>query len=162
MGWRNLRVVVGLDLPLSAARTAFRRDPAGWLPDAFRDDEGRWLVHLWAGRVGMVVPATVTRPHRERDGLWRLVRFEPASVEPCGVLAPSFEGDLGVCTDDSGEVSLVLRGRYRPPVGPLGGLADRIAFGRVARSTARGLLVGIAGRLHDSAHPKASAPHAVV
>lgn len=146
---RALVVEEPVALEPHAAQAAFRAEPDAWLPvpSCPSTDGSGWRVYLWAGPVGMLVPTAIARPHREADGLWRVVRFEP---EPAGVgrLAPSFSGDLGVRTTPAG-VAVALRGHYRPPAGIAGSVADRLVASRLARATARRLVASVARRLED-------------
>ncbi|HUG32526.1 MAG TPA: hypothetical protein VMM14_06505 [Acidimicrobiia bacterium] len=52
-----------------------------------------------------------------------------------GLLFPELSADLILSQGGSAVTNLTLRGTYKPPLGPLGRLADRVILGRVADAT---------------------------
>jgi hypothetical protein len=51
------------------------------------------------------------------------------------LLFPELNADLILSKAGSEQTNLTLRGTYKPPLGPLGRLADRAVLGRVAEAT---------------------------
>lgn len=76
------------------------------------------------------------------------------NAEPLRKAFPSFEGylEFDQCAGDYGQLTLV--GRYRPPLGPMGAVADTFALGSVAQVTADVLLDRVCDGL--SRHPDIS------
>lgn len=52
-----------------------------------------------------------------------------------GLLFPELNADLVLSKSGPRETTLMLRGTYRPPLGALGRLADRVGLSRVAHAT---------------------------
>lgn len=132
------------------------------------DDEvtadGSFLLHL--GGPGSGLPVKHVRVHTgvattvdRVEGRLRLpLRWQ---ADPAAVLYPAFEGALELYTSGSHQADLVLVGSYRPPLGPVGELADVVALGRVADRTAQRLVTALAGQLRaalPAADPDAPPP----
>lgn len=62
-------------------------------------------------------------------------------------LFPTFDADLQLSPIGSTQTQLILRGRYRPPIGTLGRHADQLLLHRVADATIRAFLTDIASDL---------------
>jgi len=74
--------------------------------------------------------------------------------EPTGSLArcyPALDARLALTAIDDTSSLLTLSGRYRPPMGAFGAVADRAALHRVAESTARGVVRRLTALLADRA-----------
>lgn len=122
---------------------SFRGDPAGWLPELTQPGQGhgRWRTYLWGGEVGVLVDLSLGEASAQGTTTLRRIAWDAGSWR-----VPTFDGDLGLRVED-GAAALLLRGRYRPPGGPLGRLADRLLLHRLASSTLDRLLADIAERL---------------
>lgn len=135
----DLDGVLGAAVQSTSADGRLRRkvSPPGW-PDAL----GR-SVFL---RVGPV--------RRHTAGL--LVAFSWESIG-APALFPRLEADIEVVPYGTSETSLVLRGRYDPPAGPLGRRLDDLVLHRIALATIRSFLETVRDRL-DPAAASQSAP----
>ena len=87
------------------------------------------------------------------DLIWRPVRDSR--------LLPIFDGSLEL-TPDGSHTRLHLCGTYRPPLGLVGALFDRIAGHRLARPSVAALLRTVAQRLDDEAFRTAPGARIVV
>jgi hypothetical protein len=136
------------------AVTALSDDPGTWLPAPARQQEPRrWEVGLTASGVTTTVLCTVGPALPTRDGVRRLLRWEPlGGGAPWGPARnlPELEAFIEV-GGEAGRASIALDGTYRPPLGVLGGLIDRFGMSRVALSTAQDFLDEIVRRLAASA-----------
>jgi hypothetical protein len=65
-------------------------------------------------------------------------------------LLPSFDGELEAQEDVTGGSILRIRGRYHPPLGPVGAIADALALQRVARRTLVELTRSLAAAMDDA------------
>jgi hypothetical protein len=156
---RPLAETLELKADASAVTALFRSSPEAWLPEpasAVPEHHARWRTYLWAAGVGILVDATVGPPYAEHGGVWRLLRWDPHPRDEqtfaVAQVAPTFEGDIGVHTDERGTAVLALRGEYVPPGGVVGGVADSLGLQRVATATAHRFLDDVAKRLTGSAH----------
>jgi hypothetical protein len=138
-------------LPGDASRLLrhFRGDPATWLPELTQpgSEPGRWRTYLWGGEVGVLVDLSLGEPSAYGGVTQRRIDWDPGSWLGARRV-PSFAGSLGLRVED-GTAELLLRGRYRPPGGLLGRLADRLLLRRLAASTLDRLLADIAQRLAE-------------
>ena len=129
---------------------AFEVDPLVWLPELSRPGAtpDAWQVYLWGGEIGMLVDLRLGEPERDGAVTSRSVRWRPRPGLGARQI-PHFEGELGLRLEhDRGE--LLLQGRYHPPWGPLGVLADRLVLRRLASATLRQLLSDIRDQLHHA------------
>ena len=76
-----------------------------------------------------------------------LVAFSWESDGVLGALFPHFDGDLELAPFGLDATELTVRGRYDPPGGSVGHKLDRVVLHRLAESTVRAFLGGIASRL---------------
>jgi hypothetical protein len=65
------------------------------------------------------------------------------------ILFPELTADLILSNDGKGATKLTLRGTYRPPMGPLGRIADRALLGRIAEATVRSWMDRLAEALNS-------------
>jgi hypothetical protein len=63
------------------------------------------------------------------------------------MLFPELDADLILTKRGSKSTSITLRGTYRPPLGPIGRLADRAVLGRVAEATIKNWVDRLASAL---------------
>jgi hypothetical protein len=63
------------------------------------------------------------------------------------MLFPELDADLVLAKRGSKSTSITLRGTYKPPLGPIGKLADRAVLGRVAEATIRNWVDRLASAL---------------
>jgi hypothetical protein len=132
--------------PQQIART-FAGSPAEWLPaPASELSAGWWLVDLAAGPLHHEVRCHVGTTWEDATGLWRLLVWRPEGSS--AHMLPALEGVIGLRTE-AGLATLILDGRYRPPGGRAGAMADAAGLRRVAQSTAHRFVTDIAGRIHD-------------
>jgi hypothetical protein len=103
------------------------------------------------GRVGpggilaKEVVMAIGKPFMSRRGAVLPVRWRATGAE---ALFPSLDGELSIESADPG-TRLHLRATYRPPLGAVGGLMDRLVLARLARSTAANWVDGIADWLAE-------------
>lgn len=69
---------------------------------------------------------------------------------PGSALLPTFNGIISVAPEGNDACRMMLNGIYRPPMGPLGSLFDRIIGLRLAKTTASELLDKIGRSLERS------------
>lgn len=80
------------------------------------------------------------------DGLARLpLRWE--ATGPGSSLFPALDADISLSPDGTNVTELTLTGVYRPPLGSLGAMLDRVVLSRVAAATVRGFLGQLAQAL---------------
>lgn len=118
------------------AVAALLRDPSTFM-HADAGSPGRYTVQLVADlhdgatlrqRVGIDLGIADV----SEDAVQCTISWRPQGHER---LLPSFEGVLGAREDVTGGSILRIHGRYHPPFGPVGVVADRVALQRVARQT---------------------------
>ena len=126
---------------------------AGWMAScAERAEEAGADIVLRIGPSGALSPARrrvrvhVGPPRQRGDGLavsieWKTIRLRG--------LFPTLEGDLEVSPLGGDRCRLTLSGQYSPPLGPIGASLDRRVLHRVAESTVRMFLSGLAERLAE-------------
>jgi hypothetical protein len=153
---------IDVSIPLDAARG--RCDRASmWFSDlaSAAEDDGETLRlqigPTWAGgRVTREVEV-ILGPTRERGEACVV----PITWKATGLasLFPVLEGDLELSPLGPNRCRLTLSASYRPPLGDLGRSLDRALLHRVAQSTLRSFLAGIATNLEAGADdPAAPAP----
>ena len=108
-----------------------------------REMEGRGAVAYRRGeelrsRVGpggllaKEVVIAIDPPLMSRRALVIPVRWRATGAE---ALFPRLDGELVVGETDSGNTEIRLQATYRPPLGSIGGLMDRVLLARLARAT---------------------------
>ena len=128
----------------------------GWLVGASRDAYGEWGRDL--ARVGPLGSAT---------GLSRLVdvRFRRVvthgrsavlamrweAIGPGGGLFPVLDADITLAPYRKSATLLALAGAYRPPLGAIGAVLDRVVLHRVATATVQGFVDCIGNAVADPA-----------
>jgi hypothetical protein len=83
----------------------------------------------------------------------------PLSWEPVGhdAALPAFVGTLEVCDLDDGTTRLRVCGEYRPPLGVLGLVVDKVIGHRLAEASIEQFAMGVARRV-DRAASRAASP----
>lgn len=77
-------------------------------------------------------------------------------------LFPHMEAELVLTPIGPSLTHLVLRGRYSPPMHPVGTFLDRLAMHRIAEATVRNFLERMLDALTEEARPGGSAPFVAV
>jgi hypothetical protein len=132
--------------PQQIARV-FGDGPEDWLPaPATPLSAGWWMVGLAAGPLRHEVRCHIGTSWEDATGLWRLLVWRPDGTGAS--MLPALEGVIGLRTE-AGLSTLILDGRYRPPGGRAGAVADAAGLRRVAQSTAHRFVTDIAARIHD-------------
>ncbi len=136
-----VRAVAEIDASFREVEDGLLRDPAEWVPGlaAGADDRGeRLLAEVGFGgtafRMDKRVEVRLSEP----------VRFPAKVVLPLSWRAtgapglfPALDGDLELAPLGPARTQLSLSANYRPPLGKLGGVADRALLHRVAEGTVR-------------------------
>lgn len=99
---------------------------------AYREGEGL-RSRVGPGRlIAKEVVIALGAPFMSRHGLILPVRWRATGAE---ALFPSLDGELTVRRSANATTVLHLRATYRPPLGSIGDLMDRLLLARVARAT---------------------------
>ena len=128
----------------------------GWLADASSDAYSEWGRDL--ARVGPLGSATALSrlvdvrfrhvvPH-ERSAVLAL-RWE--AVGPGGGLFPVLDADITLAPYRKSATLLALAGAYRPPLGAVGAVLDRVVLHRVATATVQGFVDCLGNAVADPA-----------
>jgi hypothetical protein len=146
-----VRYFVDVPVPADTVREMLEGTPEAWLPVLAERADAAGADYLTEVGFG--------------DGLLRLDRRVAVSVRPgvavgetwmlpivweavgAGGLFPSLEADIEVAALGPSRTHLSLSGRYRPPGGTVGRIADRALFHRVAEATVKDFLDRVAARL---------------
>lgn len=99
---------------------------------AYRDGEELRSRVGPGGLVAKEVVIAIGSPFMSRHGMVVPVRWRATGAE---ALFPSLEGELTVESAGDDRAVLRLRATYRPPLGSIGDLMDRLVLARVARAT---------------------------
>lgn len=146
---RSVRTFLPVVGDPAAVAAAFDDDPARWLPGARRDGPDCYTIVLRAGAFTHTVRAKVGAPWCAGATRWRTLAWDsiPEEGDPRAVdrLLPALDGELGLHTQ-SGRLTLLLDGRYRPPGGTVGDAVDSVALHRVARTTVERFLEEVTAR----------------
>lgn len=84
------------------------------------------------GLLAKEVVIAIDPPLMSRRGLVIPVRWRATGAE---ALFPRLDGELVVGETDNGGTEIKLQATYRPPLGSIGGLMDRVLLARLARAT---------------------------
>lgn len=84
------------------------------------------------GGLAKEVVVALGAPRMSRSGMVLPVTWRATGAQ---ALFPRLEGDLGIQTVEGPRSEIRLQASYRPPLGGVGGLVDRLVLSRVARST---------------------------
>jgi len=150
-----------LDVPLAyeEARSALLYEPGRWVPRLVREAEDqaeRLLIEVGfdvrAMRVSRQVEIAIGEPLHANGKTTLPVTWRSTSHES---LFPRFDADIEVAPLGPGRVQLALSGRYEPPLGPVGRVADRALLHRVAEATIKDFVERVAATLADSARTTA-------
>lgn len=146
---------VDVDADIQAVGARLEADPGAWMAacaDQAEDAGAELVVRIGPG--GILAPArrevrVVVGPARRRaDAV--VVPIEWETIRLRG-LFPRLEGDLEVAPLGQGRCRLTLSGQYSAPLGPLGAALDRRLLHKVAESTVRSFLAGVAGSVAAAA-----------
>lgn len=75
--------------------------------------------------------------------------FSWEAVGSAASLFPRLDADIDLAPFGTDQTAISLGGRYEPPAGSFGRLADELLLHRIAGSTIRAFLNGICARLGD-------------
>jgi hypothetical protein len=153
-----LRYFLDVPLPYDDARAALLDAPDRWVPGLVRaaeDHAQRLLIEvgfdLRGARVSRQVEIAIGMPLHSNGKTTLPLTWRSAGLES---LFPRFDADLEVAPLGPGRVQLALTGRYEPPLGPVGRLADRALLHRVAEATVKDFVERVASALTSAADPR--------
>lgn len=112
--------------------TAHAREMEGMGAVAYRRGEELRSRVGPGGLLAKEVVIAIDPPMMSRRGLLIPVRWRATGAE---ALFPRLDGELVVSEADNGHTELRLQATYRPPLGSIGGLMDRVLLARLARAT---------------------------
>lgn len=145
-----------VERPFDEVAARFDGDRAAVLAGAFaavrlEGERLRLRVGLagWPSAFAKTVELTPGPVRELGDGL--LVAFRWEAVGSSNSLFPRLDADLQVAPFGTDQTVVTLRGRYEPPAGQLGRLADQLVLHRLAESTMRAFLAGVCARLVSAA-----------
>lgn len=153
---RTIRIFLPVQGEPAAILSAFRSEPARWLPEARLGERGLTST-VRAGGMARSVLVRVGDPWVVGATHWRSLRWDPLSDDEgpgrTDRLLPAFDGELGLHVLDSGagRITLILDGRYVPPGGSVGAALDGVAMGRVAQRSLERFLEDLAANLQERA-----------
>ena len=142
---------VDVESDFSAIGARLRADPCTWMAscaDRAEADGAELVIRIGPG--GVLAPArhgvllSVGPSRRRGDALVLPIEWETTRLRG---LFPRLEGDLEVAPLGVGRCRLTLSGQYSPPLGPVGAALDRWLLHKVAESTVRSFIGGIARSL---------------
>lgn len=137
-----IHLAAQLSVPLERLRHALKQDPVGLLggPEST-------LKSKVAG-VLVVKPATIALGEylESEDGRVFAIPVFLAAADHRSWF-PSLDAELEFAQTATGAVEVALEGRYHPPAGPLGALANRAGLRRLATESLRGYFEGVIDRL---------------
>jgi hypothetical protein len=153
---RNLLFIedfIELSCPASTVKARFAND-GEWLAPLANAAEAEGEVFRlrvgpqWAGgRLTTREVRTTILGHREREDALVVTIAWQVTSHPS--LFPVLTGDLELANVASGMCRLTLSASYVPPLGELGIALDRALMHRIAQSTIRAFLEGLAKSLED-------------
>lgn len=144
-----------LRVPFDRAVATFLRSPAGWLPGLAEAATGHGetlLLEVGFGakpRLRKQMEVELGDPVRMGTTMLIPMRWQAASLAP---LFPVLEADVSVVALGPHRSQVSVDGRYKPPLGAVGRMADRILLHRVAEATVGDFLDRVARELSDD-HP---------
>jgi hypothetical protein len=139
-----------IELPLPAARVAraLESRPSDWIPGIAMDADRRGGDLL--AEVGIALNGNRLVGKMVRIDLGAVSRLGEKTVLPMSWKAtgtaglfPVMEGDLEVAPLGADRTQLAMSARYKPPLGMLGGVADRAVLHRVAEATIKDFVEGV-------------------
>jgi hypothetical protein len=149
-----VRYYVEIPLPPDEVEAALLGAPAGWL-SALGGAAGQrgdgLLAEVGVGplgpHLGQRVTVSVGAPLRLPSKTLLPFTWRPTSGNG---LLPDLDGDIELGALGPGRTQVALSARYRPPLGSLGRVADRVLLHRVAEATVKDFLDRIATALARS------------
>jgi hypothetical protein len=147
-----VRYYMELDLPVEMAVVALADRPSEWIPAMVLDAERRGdalFVEVGLAVNGQRVLGKVVRIEvgtSTRLGEKTVLPMSWSATGPRG-LFPVMEGDLEVAPLGAERTQLAMSARYRPPLGPLGRVADRAVMHRIAEATIKDFVERVGGAL---------------
>jgi hypothetical protein len=149
-----LRSYVVVERPFAHVEAEMARGVENWVPDMARHANGdgeKLLSELGFGigkrRIGKRITVDIGAP-RLSGGLMLMSIHWRAATE--AGLFPTLEGQLEVAALGNARTQLGLSANYEPPLGPLGKIADRALFHRVAEVTVKDFLERVGKRLEQT------------
>lgn len=149
-----IRSYVVVRRPFTHVEAEMTRGAENWVPDMARhaNGDGEKLLselgfHIGKRRVGRSITVDIGAP-RLSGGLMLMSIHWRAATE--AGLFPSLDGQLEVAALGNARTQLGLSAHYEPPLGPLGKIADRALFHRVAEVTVKDFLDRIGERLEQT------------
>lgn len=141
-----------LERPFDEVAERLEADPAKVLGEAF--DTSRAESERLRVRVGLAGwPASFAKTVELRPGALRplegglLLAFSWEALGGAASLFPRLDADLELAPFGTDQTVVSVRGRYEPPAGCLGRVADDLMLHRLAGSTLRAFLSGVCARL---------------
>jgi hypothetical protein len=154
---RKLRCFEYIDRPYEQVRIALRERARGTLQRATSSavQRGEALVaRMQAGAAGITMGVNVrvqVKDVCEEQGIGGLppaTTFEIEwQAEQMPALFPSMTAEVSVTPLLSDETQVLLKGEYRPPLGPVGRAADAVALHRIAEASVHHFLRDIVEQL---------------
>lgn len=115
--------------------------------DAYREGERlRQKLHAAEGGFAKQVLLKVGIPRIRQDGTAFPITWRATGPT---TLFPVMRADVVVQPIGQAATSLVFEGSYEPPLGPIGGVADRLLLNRVAEMTVKEWLDGVADLIDE-------------
>jgi hypothetical protein len=138
-----------LSVPFAEARTGLAAvADGGWLASASGDAYGEWGAGLarvgppWSVRaISRLADVRFTGLSARATSAALMLRWEAAS--PGGELFPVLDADLTLAPYGAPASLLALAGVYRPPLGAVGAVPDRVVLRRVAEAAIRGFVTQV-------------------
>lgn len=122
-----------------------------WADTAYREGEQLRARVGPSASIAREVKLDIGGAEIHRSGLVYPIHW---TASEAGLLFPELNADLILSKAGSIVTYLTLRGTYRPPLGPLGRLADRVVLGRVADATIADWMERLATALSSESAPR--------
>jgi hypothetical protein len=146
-----IRYYVELVHPMPHLERALLEAPSSWLPDLAEraDERGQRLLTevgfpMEAHRIVKRVSIAIGDPVRSSARTWIPISWQATGARG---LFPVLDGDLEIARLGADRTQLAFSARYRPPLGLIGRLVDRVLLSRVAEATIKDFVDRIAERL---------------